>query len=117
MLLDLRSIRTAGKHLLGLINDILDLSKIEAGKVQFSTERFAIAPVIHDVAATLEPLAEKNGNRLEVECEPGLGPHGGRSDPHAPGALQSAQQCLQVHRKREGPPGGASGLRDKASIG
>jgi PAS domain S-box-containing protein len=73
MLQDLRRIRTAGKHLLGLINDILDLSKIEAGKVQLSTERFAIAPVIHDVTGTLQLLVEKNANRFEVVCGEDLG--------------------------------------------
>jgi PAS domain S-box-containing protein len=73
MLLDLRRIQTAGKHLLGLINDVLDLSKIEAGKVQLSTERFAVAQVIYEVAGTLEPLADKHANRLEVGCAEGLG--------------------------------------------
>ena len=73
MLADLRRIKTAGKHLLGLINDILDLSKIEAGKVQLSTERFAAGPMIHEVVSTVEPLVEKNANRLEMACDDGLG--------------------------------------------
>ncbi|HEV8439137.1 MAG TPA: response regulator [Methylomirabilota bacterium] len=63
----------AGKHLLALINDILDLSKIEAGKMDLHLESFAIAPVVEDVVTTIRPLAEKNGNRVVVECPVDLG--------------------------------------------
>jgi GAF domain-containing protein/CheY-like chemotaxis protein len=63
----------AAKHLLALINDILDLSKIEAGKMDLHVEPFAIAPLVEDVVTTIRPLAEKNGNRVVVECPPDAG--------------------------------------------
>jgi CheY-like chemotaxis protein/two-component sensor histidine kinase len=63
----------AGRHLLALINDILDLSKIEAGKLELSLESVALAPLIEDVAATIRPLAAKNGNQLVVECAADVG--------------------------------------------
>jgi signal transduction histidine kinase/CheY-like chemotaxis protein len=70
---DLEKINTAGKHLLALINDILDLSKIEAGKMELFLESFDVAKMIDDVAATVLPLVEKNANTLHIERAPDLG--------------------------------------------
>jgi signal transduction histidine kinase/DNA-binding response OmpR family regulator len=70
---DLKKIRGAGKHLLALINDVLDLSKIEAGKMEVHPEEFEIGPMIEDVVATTETLVRKNDNRLRVEVDPRLG--------------------------------------------
>lgn len=65
---DLNKIRSAGKHLLGLINDVLDLSKIEAGKMTLYVETFDVRAMVDDVAATIQPLIDKNGNRLVIDC-------------------------------------------------
>ncbi len=64
---DLGKIRTAGKHLLDLINDILDLSKIEAGKMEVFAEDFELTPFLNEVVSTAKPLAQKKGNTLVVE--------------------------------------------------
>jgi signal transduction histidine kinase len=70
---DLVKIHSAGTHLLGLINDILDLSKIEAGRMTIHADTFEVHSVVQDVTSTIQPLVEKNGNTLAVECDPGLG--------------------------------------------
>jgi signal transduction histidine kinase len=70
---DLETINSAGRHLLELINDILDLSKIEAGKMNLYPETFEIATLINNVVLTVKPSIEKNGNVFEVECDPQLG--------------------------------------------
>jgi signal transduction histidine kinase/DNA-binding response OmpR family regulator len=70
---DLERIYTAGKHLQSLINDVLDLSKIEAGKMDLYLETFDIQPLIQDVVSTIRPLAEKNANTLIVHSAPDLG--------------------------------------------
>ncbi len=70
---DLKKIHSSGLHLLEVINGILDLSKIRAGKMELHTEQFEIAPVIREVVDFTPPLLEKNSNRLQVECPEDIG--------------------------------------------
>jgi signal transduction histidine kinase/CheY-like chemotaxis protein len=70
----LRRVHRAGTHLLGLINQVLDLSKIEAGKLELSPEQVNLAPLIDEVVGTARQLAEQNKNRLVVECQDNLAP-------------------------------------------
>ena len=70
---DLQKITEAGKHLLGLINDVLDLAKVEAGRMDLFPEDFAVADLVQGVAAVAAPLARQRGNRLVVDCPEGLG--------------------------------------------
>lgn len=70
---DLRSINSAGKHLLNLISDILDFSKIEAGKMELFTERFEVKNLIESVVGMVRPVMEKNNNFFELVCADNLG--------------------------------------------
>jgi PAS domain S-box-containing protein len=69
----LRRILGASRHLLALINDILDLSKIEAGRMDLHVTEFDLADVVREAATMARPLAEKNRNRLGVICPDGIG--------------------------------------------
>ncbi len=73
---DLKKIHGAGKHLLGLINEVLDLSKIEAGKMELHLEEVALGPLLQEVIDTVRPLADARGNRLAL-------------DAHAPGSMHT----------------------------
>ncbi len=73
LLPDLEKISAAGKHLLELVNSVLDLSKIEAGKMELHLEEIAVADLVAAVRAVIHPLAARNGNRFEIVCDAGVG--------------------------------------------
>ena len=70
---DLKKIESAGRHLLGLINDILDLSKVEAGRMEVFLEDVELVPLLEEVRALIGPLAEKNGNVLDLKLAEDIG--------------------------------------------
>jgi PAS domain S-box-containing protein len=73
MATDLEKICGAGRHLLKLINDVLDLAKVEAGKLDAYVEQFEVMAFVDEVASTVRPLVEQKGNQLMVRCDPGIG--------------------------------------------
>ena len=70
---DLKKINVAGKHLLNLINQVLDLSKVEAGKMELYLEDIHITDLVQEVMTTIQPMAEENNNQLVIQCHDDLG--------------------------------------------
>ena len=70
---DLKKIHSAGTHLLSLINDVLDLAKIEAGRMDILLEDFDLREMVTSVVTTIDTLVSKNANRLTVDVEGGIG--------------------------------------------
>ena len=98
----------AGRHLLALINDILDLSKIEAGKLELNPQTVQLGPLINEVIGTAGQLAEQNKNRLVVDTQDNLGAL--TVDPmRLRQVAQPVEQCQQVHQGRRGHAAGAQG--------
>jgi signal transduction histidine kinase len=71
--MDLERINAAGKHLLSLVTDVLDLSKIESNFIELRIESFDLNEMIREVVATVQPMVTENGNRLIVRCADNLG--------------------------------------------
>ena len=97
---DLQKIHGAGKHLLSLINNVLDLSKIEAGKMDLYLENFEVVPMVQEVVATVKPLVEKNANTLKLEYADGVGADAQPTSPKS-GKRFSTCSAMPANSRRE----------------
>ena len=98
----LAMVRDSARHLLALINDVLDISKIEAGQLEVSSEPFDLRASIAKIAGIVKPLAEKKNLALRVELAPEIGDGGQRPAPRRTDAAEPSQQRHQVYRAGRG---------------
>ena len=95
---NLEKILASANHLLGLINDVLDLSKVEAGRMEVKPVEFALEPLVDQCLRTVEPMLRSGRVQLIKQIEPDAADAGQRSGQAAPDPVQSAEQRRQVHR-------------------
>ena len=100
---DLERIHIAGQHLLRLVNDILDLSKIEAGKMEVFNEEIQFVGLVEEAVATVRPIAARNGNQISLEIRPRDRHHRVRCQQGSPRPVPGSGECGQIHARRQHP--------------
>ena len=114
---DLQKISAAGKHLLSMVNDILDISKIEAGKMDLFLDDFDLDKLIDEVEITSRPLAAKNTNTFVIDRGPSRWAWCASMPPSCGRRCSTCQQCRQVHAQRRDHAAASARALDTTAIG
>jgi signal transduction histidine kinase len=116
-LVDLQRIEAAGQHLLTLINGVLELSKIEAGRMEVTPVEFGVEEVVREVMGLVEPLASLAGELADGGRGAGRGPDVQRCDAHSAGAVESGWERGEVYAGRGDPAAGSPRAAARAGVG